>query len=253
MTLLIIDQNSEINLTGWKLDALQAFKIKMTDKEKLFPCIPATQAFALHQLRYGFCDDPREESTAQTFASLIKEYTNVFKSLGHYTSLIIFFHTPQDLITGGSVEYFEELFWKQLNRVSMLDECDWPEKVPIDPHEHLWEYCFHGEPYFIFCATPLHQKRYSRHFPYMMLAITPRWVLTKFNQQTTHAAKIKKQIRKRLQAYDSLPAHPHLHDYGHIENYEWKQYFLHDDETAISACPFHRHLTQKEDATESEI
>ncbi len=67
MTLLMIDQNSEINLTDWKLDALQAFKIKMTDKEKLFPCIPATQAFALHQLRYGVCDDPREESTAQTF------------------------------------------------------------------------------------------------------------------------------------------------------------------------------------------
>ena len=253
MTLLLINQDAARNLTGWKLDALQAFKAKMTDKEKLFPCIPATQGFSLHQLRYGFCGDPREESTAQTLAILLKNYTERSRDFGNYTSLIVFFLTPQDLILNGSVEYFETLFWNQLNEVSNLDECNWPEHIPIDPNEHLWEYCFHGEQYFVFCATPLHEKRYSRHFPYMMLAITPRWVLNKFNENATHAEKIKKQIRKRLRTYDSLPAHPHLNHYGNIGNYEWKQYFLHDDETAISTCPFHKNAIPKEDAKESEI
>ena len=46
MELLILDQDSKVDLTGWKLDALQKFEAKMTDKEKLFPCIPATQGFS---------------------------------------------------------------------------------------------------------------------------------------------------------------------------------------------------------------
>ena len=133
MTLLLINQDSARNLTGWKLDALQAFKAKMTDKEKLFPCIPATQGFSLHQLRYGFCGDPREESTAQTLAILLKHYTEVSRDFGNYTSLIVFFLTPRDLILQGSVEYFETLFWKQLNEVSNFDECELARTYPNRP------------------------------------------------------------------------------------------------------------------------
>ena len=253
MKLLMTHQDSRIDVTRWKLDALQKFESKMTDKEKLFPCIPATQGFSLNQLRYGFCGDPRKVSSAQTFAILLKYYTEISKGLGDYTSLIIFFHTPQDLVLGGSVEYFEKLFWKQLNIVSNLDERNWPDQIPIDPNEHLWEFCFHGERYFIFCATPLHQNRNSRHFPYMMLAITPRWVLDTFNQHVNYSEKLKKQIRKRLVAYDSIPIHPHLNNYGNIGNHEWKQYFLHDDQSAISTCPFHRNLISNEKIKESEV
>lgn len=239
MELVTNSQTPDIHLNGWKLDALQTFQSKMTDKDKRFPCIPATLGFSLGQLRYGFCDDPRKVSSAQTLAILLKAYTTIFKKLGEYTSLIIFFNTPDDLIRGGSVEYFEQLFWKQLTIVSQLDEYEWPEHIPINPNNHLWEYCFHGEPFFMFCATPLHDNRYSRHFPYMMLAITPRWVLQQFNRDPSRSDKLKNQIRKRLEAYDSVPPHPHLNQYGNSENYEWKQYFFHDDETTISACPFH--------------
>ena len=253
MEFMILDQDSKVDLTGWKLDALQKFEAKMTDKEKMFPCIPATQGFSLNHLRYGFCDDPRKVSSAQTLATLLKFYSKSSRKFGDYTSLIVFFRTPKDLILSGSVEYFEKLFWRQLNIVSNLDECNWPDSIPVEPNEHLWEFCFHGERYFMFCATPLHQNRSSRHFPYMMLAITPRWVLDTFNQHVKHSDKVKKQIRKRLVAYDTLPAHPHLNNYGNIENHEWKQYFLHDDQSAISKCPFHGNKISNEEVKESEV
>lgn len=236
----LFDKNHKNFLTDWKLDAFQNFEWRMTNKEKPFPCIPATLGFSLNQLRYGFIGDPRELSTAENLAFLLKEFTIYSRDFGDYTSLIIFFKTSQNLMMNGSIDYFEQLFWAQLNTICILDEQNWPEHLPNDPTNHLWEFCFHGEPCFIYCATPLHQKRHSRYFPYLMLAITPRWVLDKFNQNTKHAESLKMKIRKRLIANDSVSIHPHLNQYRNLENFEWKQYFLHDDETAITECPFHK-------------
>jgi FPC/CPF motif-containing protein YcgG len=137
------------------------------------------------------------------------------------------------------VEQFERLFWDLLNGLRHLDPFDWPSHIPSDPHHPLWEFCFRNEQYFMYCATPSHTKRKSRHFPYFMLAVTPRWVMEEFNASPTLAMKIRSKIRERLENYDSVPAHPNLNRYGRDDNYEWKQYFLHDDETSLSKCPFH--------------
>ncbi|MDQ0199523.1 FPC/CPF motif-containing protein YcgG [Neobacillus ginsengisoli] len=84
----------------------------------------------------------------------------------------------------------------------------------------------------------------SRHFPYFMLAITPRSVLVEFHSSHDYAAKIKSNIRKRLADYDTIRIHPDLNSYGNEDNFEWKQYFLHDDNSAISNCPFHKTIKQ---------
>jgi uncharacterized protein len=94
----------------------------------------------------------------------------------------------------------------------------------------------------MYCATPAHTNRRSRHFDTMMLAITPRWVLQAFNKSEIRAKKIKDSIRKRLKNYDAIDVHRDLNRYGADDNYEWKQYFLRDDDTALTRCPFHRLL-----------
>lgn len=91
-------------------------------------------------------------------------------------------------------------------------------------------------------VPPAHKNRQSRHFDTMMLAITPRWVLQEFMKKETLASRLKNQIRKRLQKYDAVSIHPDLNSYGADDNFEWKQYFLRDDATTISKCPFHRLL-----------
>lgn len=210
----------------------------MSDKEKPFPCIPATIGFANNQLRYGFADDPGDPASIQLTASILKEFTNHSRDYGSYTSLIIFYKQKDNL----SVEEYEQLFWDQLTGLSEIDEVEWPNGIPKDPHDPLWEFCFHGEKYFMYCATPAHKNRQSRHFDTMMLAITPRWVLQEFMKKRTFASRIKNQVRKRLLNYDTITIHPDLNSYGDEDNFEWKQYFLRDDDTAISKCPFHRLL-----------
>ncbi|WP_420485125.1 YqcI/YcgG family protein [Cytobacillus firmus] len=226
------------SLEDWQLNALDKFEKKMTDKEKPFPCIPATIGFAKNQLRFGFAGDPGNPASIQQTASILKEFTKHSRDYGSHTSLIIFFNHKEYL----SVEEYEQLFWDHLTRLSEIDEAEWPNEIPIDPHNPLWEFCFHREKYFIYCATPAHKNRQSRHFDTMMLAITPRWVLQEFMKKETLASRIKNQIRKRLQHYDAIPIHPDLNSYGADDNFEWKQYFLRDDDTAISKCPFQRLL-----------
>ncbi|MGA6840492.1 YqcI/YcgG family protein [Priestia megaterium] len=60
-------------------------------------------------------------------------------------------------------------------------------------------------------------------------------------------SKIKNQVRERIKEYDNIPTHSALNSYGNIDNHEWKQYFLRDDNTELPKCPFLRSLIDKED------
>ncbi len=65
-------QKHIINLPHWQQEAFCSFKLKMTDKNKPFPCIPAQHGFTANHLRYGFIDDPRDTNTSEDFATLLK-------------------------------------------------------------------------------------------------------------------------------------------------------------------------------------
>ncbi|MGE6259709.1 YqcI/YcgG family protein [Heyndrickxia sporothermodurans] len=227
------------SLDSWQEKALTTFKQVITDKKKKFPCIPAYQGYLLNQFRFGFINDPRNNESIAQMAVLLKKYGEICRDLGNYSALILFFETPNDIKESYSVLDFEQLFWQIMNQLSLLDEEEWPEQISPDPSHHTWEFCFNKERYFFYCATPAHKERNSRYFPYLMLAITPRCVLDRFNHSPEKALKMKRHIRKRLMDYDTIPPHSDLKAYGEKDNQEWKQYFLRDDDTTISACPFH--------------
>jgi uncharacterized protein len=244
---LVTKENSlQLTLEAWQKDALKKFAERMMDKEKPFPCIPATMGYQLNRFCYGFVSNPQKSHAVKELAYLLKVYSNMYKSIGAYTSLIIFYAPSHESAHQTSVEQYEQVFWEQLNQLSKWDEVDWPNHIPTDPKQPMWEFCFHGEQYFMYCATPSHKNRNSRHFPYFMLAITPRWVLEKFTSTPLQAEKMKMRIRERLVEYDSIAIHPDLNSYGHSDNYEWKQYFLRDDETTLPECPFHKKNREQE-------
>ncbi|MEH7012861.1 YqcI/YcgG family protein [Neobacillus niacini] len=246
MYLVTKENIHQMELEVWQKDALNKFDERMKDKEKPFPCIPATMGYHLNRFCFGFVTNPENPIACDELASLLKDYSNIYKSIGTYTSLIIFYEPSPEKGNDSSVEQYEQAFWKQLNQLSKLDEVKWPSNIPTDPTQPMWEYCFHGEQYFMYCATPSHIKRNSRHFPYFMLAITPRWVLEKFTSSPLHAEKIKTKIRERLVNYDSITINPDLNTYGKNDNYEWKQYFLRDDDSTLSKCPFHKKNREQE-------
>lgn len=240
MEILTKEAIYKMDVPGWKLDAITKFTEKMKEKDKPFPCIPATLGHSLNHLRYGFVGNPKVSSSSEGLARLLKKFTQNSRKFGKYTSLIVFYETTRNIIDNMKEPDYENLFWQQLNQLTNLDNKKWPRHIPTDPHNPRWEFCFHGEQYFVYCATPSHKNRMSRHFPYFMLAITPRWVLEEFHTDPAIASKIKSKIRERLNNYDSIGAHSELKSYGNEDNYEWKQYFLRDDETELSECPFHR-------------
>lgn len=248
MLLFEKEKLNTLSLGKWQQDAFQLFESKMTDKTHKFPCIPATIGFKLNHFRYGFLSDPRSDQAADELAELLSMYGEQSQAFGKYTSLIAFFETPPDIQKNYQVSDYRQLFWDVLSKVSSRDHEEWPSHIPTDPHHHVWEYCYAGEQYFMYCATPAHDHRQSRYFPYFIYAITPRWVLTEFNSNAQTAAQLKSKIRERIEAYDEVGIHPDLQSYGSQDNYEWKQYFLNDDNTstAESKCPFaHLHLKKQ--------
>lgn len=239
-------ENNELPLEEWKKEAYQLFASKMSDREARFPCIPATQAFSMGHLRYGFVPNALHESTARELAEIIAEYGEHSRSFGDYSSLVLFFE-PEE--TRKEILEYELIFWNLLSQISDLDNRPWPEDIPKDPEQAQWEFCFNDERYFVYCSTPAHSSRKSRNSAYFMLALTPRWVLNQWNANPQKAAATAPRIRARLAAYDSVPAHPELKSYGAEGNLEYKQYFLRDDDTSPSKCPFHSAM-QKEKVKE---
>ncbi len=232
-----LEENLE-SIQNWQQDAFKHFSNMIADKGNTYPCIPGRQGFLSNNLRFGFTSDPREDGSIEDLAFLLKSYGEISRDTGKYASLVVFFKTPEQFKDNYRVAEFESLFWSVLNRVSAIDEVEWPEDIPTDPSHHEWEFCFHGEPYFAFCATPGHIFRKSRSFPCFMMAFQPRWVFDEINDSTVFGRKLKKAIRKRLADYDDVPIHPDLKWYGQTDNHEWKQYFLSDDESSPSKCPY---------------
>ncbi|WP_201714153.1 YqcI/YcgG family protein [Rossellomorea arthrocnemi] len=236
-----IDQHLE-ELTPWQQTAFTQFSALMCDEEHPYPCVPGKQGFQEDTLRFGFAEDPRKDAASEKLVSLLKQYGCISRGTGKYASLVVFFNTGEMTGYDHSVESYQTIFWNLLNRVHRSDDMSWPDDIATDPHDHTWEFCFDGEPYFAFCATPSHSVRKSRYFPYFLLAFQPRWVFDEINSSTAFGQKLKKVIRKRLVEYDEIEPHPSLKWYGQEDNYEWKQYYLSDDDSSMNKCPFsHMH------------
>jgi uncharacterized protein len=232
-----IDQHKD-ELTNWQQSAYNHFSAMMCDEHHPYPCVPGKQGFQSDTLRFGFAGDPRNEAASEELAALLKQYGKISRDTGTYASLVVFFNSEGIEEDNHSIDSYQHIFWTLLNRIHELDETPWPDGIAKDPHHHTWEFCFEGEPYFAFCATPAHIVRKSRHFPYFLVAFQPRWVFDEINSSTAFGQKLKKVIRKRLIEYDEAEPHPSLKWYGQEDNYEWKQYYLSDDDSSLSKCPF---------------
>lgn len=232
-----LDEHIE-TLPSWQQHAYQSFSAKIADDANTFPCVPARRGFLSDQLRFSFIGDPRKVHSIKELADCLRAYDKCARTSGKYTSLAIFIETPEEVLKDYDVEDYRNLFWTILNKLTAFDKQKWPADIPSDPTNHAWEFCFEGEPYFVFCATPAHQLRKSRHFPTLFMAFQPRWVFEDMNDSTVIGQKLKKLIRKRIDAYDGVPCHPDLKWYGQVDNHEWKQYFISDDDNSPTKCPF---------------
>ncbi|WP_239422026.1 YqcI/YcgG family protein [Bacillus sp. CGMCC 1.16541] len=228
--------NEATNIPEWGKTVFESFKRDLVSESAPFPCVLGVEGFKHNLLRFGFCTSPYDKKEIKQCAQALTQYLQEFRSLGRYTSFVMFFEPTETK----PMEDYEKMFWDTLQHLHELDEEEWPEDIPNHPSDPLWEFCFGGEPIFVVCNTPAHHLRKSRRSDTFMITFQPRWVFEGIREDTKVGKSVKKLVRHRLTTYDTVAPHPELGWYGNAQNREWKQYFLHDtnDETT-KKCPFH--------------
>lgn len=229
-----------ISQKSWKYKVFRDFEVIITDPEKSFPCTLGVAGFAADQLRFAFIDhDVTSAAAAEQLAAALQTFVPSARSFGKNTSLVVFFTENSDMGT----EKYKEIFWRLLNRLHALDSKQWPATIPRDSNDRDWEFSFAGEPIFVVCNTPSHKVRVSRYASTFMVTFQPRWVFDSVvGTNAPNSGKIKREIRRRLHIFDSVPPSPDLGVYGDSDNREWKQYFLgEDNKREEECCPFHHH------------
>ena len=74
----------------------------------------------------------------------------------------------------------------------------------------------------------------------MVMVFQPREVFLDGATGKEISAGARNTIRKRVQLWDGIQAHPDLSAYGHPGNLEWTQYFISDDNSRETGrCPLH--------------
>ncbi len=201
----------------------------MGSVERPFPCIFGVRGYKGDQLRYVFHDSVDVRSLAVSLGAFLSQA----RSFGPNTSLVLF--TKPDAIL--PLDVYRKKFWSLLRELVRQDNRPWPDHIPVELCDPLWEFSFAGEPVFVICNTPAHLLRQSRRSSCFMVTFQPRWVFDKILGTDKAAEQAFSTVRKRLAPYDLVPVSPSLGKYGAPGVYEYQQYFLGDDNER-TACPF---------------
>jgi FPC/CPF motif-containing protein YcgG len=209
-----------------------------------YPCFFGTMAERRGEMFYSFVDgrDLRDlPATMQTFAELAlqPEYRR--------NNIAVFFEPDPEPLAH---EAYQALFWRILQRLHDVDPDPAADQQP-DPMDEAWEFSYAGVQMFVVCACPSFRARHSRNLgPGMVLLFQPRSVFVDTITNKVIGREARNQVRKRLETWDEIPAHPDLGFYGDPGNLEWKQYFLDDANAPIDdRCPFLKRRRQAQQAS----
>ncbi|MBL0386553.1 YqcI/YcgG family protein [Tumebacillus sp. ITR2] len=222
------------NIPEWGRDVYDALKHDLLSEESPFPCVFGVEGFKKDLLCYSFFEDAYNEHDLLNLRDALVEYTRMFRELGRNTSFVAFFKPSEEEL---AMEEYQSLFWSVLRFLNAHDPQAWPADIPQDTEDPLWEFCFNGEPIFVVCNTPAHEKRKSRSAKTFLMTFQPRWVFEELHGEK--GEKGRALVRQRLAKYDEVEVHPAMGVYGSEANREWKQYFITDENTSPSKCPFH--------------
>ncbi|WP_405616616.1 YqcI/YcgG family protein [Streptomyces sp. NBC_01508] len=158
-------------------------------------------------------------------------------------SLVVFVGPPDP---DAELAYHHAQFWQLLRDLSALDPAPWPDSVPHRADDPDWQWCFAGEPWFVFASSPGYRARRSRDLgPCLTLVFQTGRVFQGIGGSTVAGQAAKRRVRGRLEEYDGIGPHPALGDPDFSSQYKWRQYALPDDQTvpAGPVCPFRKEST----------
>lgn len=230
--LLSVAEVEAAELRPWAAAAYAEIRDKVLDEA--FPCTFGTVAQRRGEILYAFIspDELRDALVA---------YTDFLRPLEPVAASLTPFAAVMPPLTGFTEREYFAYGWSLLQRLHNEDPHAWPERIPTDPDDPKWSYCFGGIPLFVNFKTPTHVKRKSRRTErsYMLL-FQSRDGFDVVAGDSVQGRRARDLIRKKLAAYDSVSVYPELAHYATAANREWRQYFVPEDNAPLAReCPFH--------------
>jgi FPC/CPF motif-containing protein YcgG len=224
----------------WYPQAISDFAAKLNDPAEPYPCHFGTRAQELGNNYFISLDSrlPRESGVRDLAAGLL-EFREHARSGPRRRSLVMFAGPPRG--ARPDFERDQADFWGTLGALSVHDPEPWPADQPRDTTHPRWQWCFAGEPWFVFAGSPAYHARRSRNLgPCLTVIFQTRHVFEGLSGSTPAGQTAKRMIRDRLARYDTVGPHPHLGDPLHSSTYKWRQYSLPDDQGVVSplTCPY---------------
>ena len=222
---------------AWATEAHHQFVERLTSASP-YPCHFGVQAEKLGYHSFTAIDREPIRPAAKTLARTLQEYLERSQSGAKRQSLIVFMGPPgQDV----SLQDDTAAFWAMLSTLSMHDPAPWPQDCPRDTTDPDWQWCFAGQPWFVFAASPAHHARPSRNVGgCLTLIFQTMRAFEGLITATNTWQSAKEKIRARLELYDGMPIHPHLGDLTQPPSYRWRWAILPDDQRTAphDTCPY---------------
>lgn len=218
-------------MPDWLVREHRLFAQRLLDRD--YPCYFGTSAEKRGELRYGYT-----EGDVGHLPVLLREFLALSRSRPKVRHALALFFAPEEVER--PLSYYRGRFWETLGFLHGEDGKPWPEGRPSDPEDPDWEFCFDGEPMFVFASAPAYRDRASRNMgDCLILLFQPRRVFDGIEGGTPAGTRTREIIRQRMREWDGMEYHPDMGSYGDPSSYEWKQYFLPDDNLPVAGeCPF---------------
>ena len=222
---------AEPSIPVWGKEAYKQWHAIVSDYQ--FPCHFGVQAERAGHLRYCFA----EEHDLSHLPEALLQFLALSKANPAIRHALILYVKPGD--TWRDFDDYHDYFWEILSYLHEHDPAPWPEEIPIDPDEPLWEFSFGGEPIFVSGNAPIYEKHITRNVGQsLVLIFQPRHIFQDISYETKHGQRAIDAIRRKVENIEQLPIHPDLGAYDDKEKREWKQYMITDDNVPISGkCP----------------
>ncbi len=225
--------------SGWEAGVYRTFEKIVSDQA--FPCTFARAALKQGSLTFfpvrGTTDHRDVRATYDAIGDYLRRMNALPARQAAFNVLVVLVKPEDRTRTVG--EYHAQA-WDLLQRLHDVDEAEWPEDVPGDPHDLRWAYCLHGVPLFINVSTPAHVLRRSRNLgPSLALVINPRAAFDVVPGTDSHGLQMRAIIRARTAAFDGQPVPDGVGVYGDEASREWLQYCLPEENTPRheARCP----------------
>lgn len=224
---------------AWADTAFRDFEKILLSANEDYPCHFGVQAQQQGHNWFAVLESASTDSDYADLTQLLRRFRNRAWTGPKRQSLIVF-HGPPGHI---DLHRDRDEFWRTLTQLSRHDVAPWPADVPRDARDPRWQWCFDGEPWFVFALSPGYRNHRSRSVTACLaLVFQTQRVFAGMSGTTRSGQAAKQLIRQRLHDFDGIAPHPHLGTAESSSSYKWRQYFLTDDNCPlpVQACPFSR-------------